>query len=89
MFNWLQIAAGAALGALVVSGPLYLIGSHNGRQQAAVDALETSVKILRERDQIDDTISAADAAALCADFGLSDADIGECVRRLAEASAEP
>lgn len=89
MFDWLKIGAGAALGALVASGPAYLYGSHNGRQQAAVAALETSVKVLRERNQIDDAISAADAATLCADLGLSVDDAAECVRRLATPDAKP
>ena len=89
MFDWLKIGAGAALGAIVASGPIYLYGKAEGRQQAAVAALEASVKVLRERNEIDDKISAADATALCADLGLSDDDEAECLRRLREADAQP
>lgn len=89
LFDAVKIAAGAALGALVVSGPLYLYGKAQGRQQAAVAALEVSVKTLRARNQIDDEISAADAARLCSDFGLSDDDAAECVRRLRQAASQP
>ncbi len=89
MFNWLQISAGAALGVIVASGPVYFYGKAEGRQQAAVAALETSVRILRQRNEIDGHGSASDAAALCGDFGLSDDDKRECVRRLGEDDAEP
>ena len=89
MFNWLQIAAGAALGAIVAAGPLYMLGRGDGRQAAAVAALEQSVRTLRERNDIDDKVSAADAAALCGDLGLSDDDEAECVRRLREADSQP
>jgi hypothetical protein len=85
LLDWLKIGAGAALGALVASGPIYLLGTHNGRQQAAVSALESSVKALHQRDKIDDEISAADAAHLCGDLGLSNDETAECVRRLGAA----
>jgi hypothetical protein len=89
LFDWLKIGAGAALGAVVAAGPVYLSGKAEGRQQAAVAALEASMKVLRERNEIDDKVSAADATALCADLGLSVDDEAECVRRLREADAEP
>jgi hypothetical protein len=89
IFDALKIGAGAALGALVAAGPVYLYGKHEGRQQAAVAALQSSVNVLRERNQIDDTISASDAASLCADLGLPDDEAAECVRRLAETPAQP
>lgn len=79
---------GAVAGAAAIWG-VYLYGKHEGRQQAAVAALQSSVKVLRERNQIDDTISAGDAASLCADFGLSDDEAAECVRRLATPDAKP
>jgi hypothetical protein len=78
----------AVAGATAIWG-VYLYGKHEGRQQAAVAALQASVNVLRERNQIDDTISASDAASLCADFGLPDDEAAECVRRLAEAPAQP
>jgi len=89
LLDWLKIGAGAALGALVASGPAYLYGAHIGRQQAAVAALEASVKALRERNDIDAAISTADAVDLCRDIGLSVDDAAECVRRLAEAPPKP
>lgn len=89
LFDWIKVGAGAALGALVAAGPVYFYGKHEGRQQAAVSALETSVQVLRERNEIDETVSAADAGRLCWDFGLSEPDHAECVRRVREASAEP
>ncbi|WP_054308564.1 hypothetical protein [Mesorhizobium sp. 1M-11] len=91
MFNWLQIGAGAALGALVAFGPAYayLYGKREGRQQAAVTALEATVKALHDRVEINASISTADAVDLCRDFGLSVDQADECVRRLREADAKP
>lgn len=79
-----QIGAGGVLEALIASAPVYLYGKHEGRQQAAVSVLETSVQVLRKRNEINETVSSADAAALCGDFGLSDDDEAECVRRVLE-----
>jgi len=87
--DWLKIGAGVAAGALLISPGVYLYGKHEGRQAAAVEALERSVEILRERETIDDEVSVADALALCADFRLPDDDEAECVRRLSGASSEP
>lgn len=84
-----QIGAGAVLGALIASAPVYLYGKHEGRQQAAVSALETSVQVLRKRNEINETVSSSDAAALCGDFGLSDDDEAKCVRRFLQADPEP
>ncbi len=89
MFNWLQIGAGAALGAFVAFGPAYLLGKREGRQQAAVTALEATVKALHDRDEINAAISTADAVDLCRDFGLSVDQAGECVRRIREADTKP
>jgi hypothetical protein len=89
LLDWLKIGAGAALGALVASGSAYLYGAHVGRQQAAVAALELSVKALRERNDIDAAISTVDAVDLCRDIGLSVDDAAECVRRLATTDAKP
>jgi hypothetical protein len=71
----------AAAGAAAIWG-VFLYGKHEGRQAAAVEALEQSVTVLRQRNKIDEAISSADAARLCTDFGLSDDETAECVRRL-------
>ena len=76
------------LGALIISG-VFAYGKSVGRNGAAVEALERSVEVLRERKEINETVSASDAAALCGDYGLSDEDQRECVRRIREASAQP
>lgn len=69
MFDWLQIAAGAALGALVASGPLYLLGTHNGRQQAAVDRLEADVDAYVKREGIDHEVDGMERYRICRDLG--------------------
>ncbi|MDR7032443.1 hypothetical protein [Mesorhizobium sp. BE184] len=87
--TWLKLAVAGLAGAALLSYGSYIVGKREGRQDAAVAALELSVKTLRDRNEIDDQVTAADAAQLCADFGLSDSDKAECVRRLVEASTEP
>jgi len=89
LFSPIGKALGAlVLGALIISG-IFTYGKSVGRQGAAVEALERSVEVLRERNEINETVSASDAAALCGDYGLSDEDKRECVRRIREASAKP
>ena len=79
---------GLVVAALVVSG-VYIYGKAVGRQGAAVEALQRSVEVLRERNQTDDEVSASDAADLCGSMGLPEQDRLECVRRLVEADAQP
>jgi len=89
LFSPIGKALGAlVLGALIISG-VFAYGKSVGRNGAAVEALERSVEVLRERKEINETVSASDAAALCGDYGLSDEDQRECVRRIREASAQP
>ncbi len=89
LLKYWQIGAGAVLGALLASAPVYLYGTSQGRQQAAVSALETSVKVLRKRNEINETVSTSDAARLCSDYGLSVDDEAECVRRVLETNPKP
>ncbi|MEZ2220780.1 hypothetical protein [Rhizobium sp. RCC_161_2] len=89
ILDYLKIGAGFALGAVLVFYPARWIGQGEGKQIAATAALSKSVTLLRERNVVNEQVSTADAAALCADFGLSDDDTAECVRRLAEAPAKP
>lgn len=87
LLDWIKLGAGAALGAAVAAGPVYFKGRNDGKASAAVAALETTVKTLRKRGEIDAEIDIADRRALCAAMGLPDADRDECVRRLEEADA--
>lgn len=82
-------AVGAAMVAVIVVGGAYTYGKAVGRQGAAVEALERSVEVLRERNQTDDEVSASDAVDLCGSMGLPEQDRLECVRRLVEADAQP
>lgn len=69
MFDWLKIGAGAALGALVASGPAYLYGKHDGRQQAAVARLEADVDAYVKREGIDHEVDGMDRYRICLDLG--------------------
>ncbi len=69
LLDWLKIAAGAALGALIASGPLYLLGTHNGRQQAAVARLQAGVDAYVKREGIDHEVDGMERYRICLDLG--------------------
>ena len=71
------------------STPAYFLGKRAGTSEAATAALEKTIELIHARDVTNAEISSADAAELCRHFGLSDDDAEQCVRRLAEATAEP
>ncbi|NTS30653.1 hypothetical protein HQ945_05245 [Phyllobacterium sp. BT25] len=47
--NWAKLAAGVALGAIVLGSAVYLAGKRDGTQQAAVQQLQSDIKAERER----------------------------------------
>ena len=79
-----QIGAGVALGVLLASGPVYLYGASQGRQQAAVAAVKETAKAYEERATTDDKVHALDAAALCLELGGLQSDCEQQLRGLAE-----
>lgn len=82
--DWLKIAAGAALGALVSAGPVYLYGAHEGRQQAAVEAIKLANEALKDRNDENASVEALDAGALCVELGGMPDDCAAELRRLGE-----
>ena len=88
IFDYIKIGAGIAIGATLAFYPAKLIGISEGKQIAATASLVKSVEVLRERNTIDDEVSASDAAALCGSFGLSDHDETECMRRIFQTNAD-
>lgn len=87
LLDWVKIGGGVIVGATLAYGPAYLHGKSAGRQEAAVASLSKSVEVLRERNVINDEVSASDAADLCRSYGLSENDLGECMRRVVDADA--
>ncbi|TDX83716.1 hypothetical protein EDE05_106125 [Neorhizobium sp. R1-B] len=83
----IKLPAAAILGAALMFFPARWIGQSEGKQMAATASLANSVQILRERNTIDEEVTASDAAALCGSYGLSDDEQAECVRRVQEADA--
>ncbi len=69
MLTWLKIGAGALLGALVATGPVYLYGKHQGRQEAAVAALQASLDAIQKREDIDHEVDRADIIDICVELG--------------------
>ena len=82
-----KLVAVMALGMVIAGVPAYFQGRAHQRQAMAVESLESSVKTLRKKGEIDAQVSSADASALCADYGLPDDEQAECMRRIREASA--
>ncbi|HWK65410.1 MAG TPA: hypothetical protein VNS34_10740 [Rhizobiaceae bacterium] len=69
LFDWLKIGAGALLGALVAAGPVYLLGNHQGRQEAAVAALQASLDAIQKREDINHEVDRADLIDICVELG--------------------
>lgn len=91
MFGLLDIPkllAAMALGMVVAGIPAYFQGKAHQRQAMAVETLESSVKILRKKGEIDAQVSSSAASDLCASYGLPIDDESECVRRLQTVAAE-
>jgi hypothetical protein len=88
LLDWLKIGTGAALGALVVSGPAYFYGAHNGRQQAAVAALEAVSQAYKDRTDENEAVEALNPGALCVELGGMPDDCAAELRRLAEDHGE-
>lgn len=74
LLKFWQIGVGAALGALLAAGPVYLYGTYQGRQQAAVAVAIETAKSYKERAEIDDKVQTLDAIALCLQLGGSMSD---------------
>lgn len=89
ILDYVKIIAGLVIGAALVFYPARWIGQSEGKQMAATAALSKSVTVLRERNVVNDQVSTADASELCNDFGLSDDDKAECVRRLQPVNTKP
>ncbi|WP_338893929.1 hypothetical protein [Sinorhizobium meliloti] len=83
-----KLAAALALGMVVAGIPAYLQGKAHQRQAMAVEALESSVNILRKKGAIDNEVSSASAADLCGSYGLPDDEERECVRRVQTPATE-
>lgn len=84
LLDYLKIGIGAALGALVAAGPIYLYGTYQGRQQAAVAALEASIKAYKDRAHENEIVEALDPVGLCVELGGLRADCEAELRRLGE-----
>jgi hypothetical protein len=82
LLDWVKIGAGVALGALVASGPLYLYGRHEGRQQAAVEAVKLAKKAYEDRNDENASVEALDPGALCVELGGVPDDCAAELRRL-------
>lgn len=85
----IKLPAAMALGAALSFYPVKWIGQSEGKQMAATASLVKSVEVLRERNTINDEITASDSGALCAAFFLPDSEEHrECLRRLATPNAD-
>jgi len=84
LLKYWQIGAGAALGALLSVGPVYLYGVSHGRQQAAVSAIKETAEAFQERANLNEAINSLDPVALCVELGGMQSDCEQQLRGLAE-----
>lgn len=68
---------GVCLGAI----GMYLLGKHDARQQAALDAAEATIEAIQKRAKVDEKIIGMDGVALCLELGGLQPDC-EQLRRL-------
>ncbi|MCX8282493.1 hypothetical protein OSJ77_20075 [Phyllobacterium sp. 0TCS1.6C] len=87
ILRYWQVGAGAALGALLAAGPVYLYGASQGRQQAAVSAALEASKAYQERAETNDKILFLDAVALCLELGGLPDECTSELRGLAKGAA--
>lgn len=86
--NWLKVAAGVLLCAVLLASGSYWLGKREGRSQAATEALAKTVEVLQSRNETNVEITSSAAVELCRHFGLPDEERIECVRRLEQADAD-
>ena len=87
ILTWLKIAAIGALCASALGTASYLAGKRVQRAEMATETLTKTVEVLQSRNDTNVEITSSAAAELCAHYGLQPDDKRECMRRLAEASA--
>lgn len=83
------VIAGVVIAFVGSNGYTYFKARADTKKELATETLAATVKVLKDRKQIDETITTSDAGALCADMGLSDDDTAQCVQRLLEADPIP
>lgn len=87
--NKYTMALAGLVGVVVVLTTTFYLGKGAGEREAAAEALARTVKVMQEREVIDEKVSRSTASELCGSFGLSDADRQQCVRRVEETQSKP
>ncbi|GGB00813.1 hypothetical protein GCM10011491_31260 [Brucella endophytica] len=82
LLKYWQIGAGAAVGALLAAGPVYLYGAAHGRQQAALSAAEATVAAISKRGDVDEKIIGMDGYRLCLELGGGMPECADQLRRV-------
>ena len=86
--SWINLAAGAVAGALLVSGPVYLNGRADGRELGRVAALEQAVKAYQQREDIDNATGNLSDTELCVILGGLPDECATVVRGLDETTGD-
>lgn len=88
MLGFLLSPIGKTLGAAVIAiaavSGVFLYGKSIGRQGAAVEALEATIKAYKDRNDENDAVEALDPFALCIELGGLPDDCRAELRRLGE-----
>jgi len=74
MLQWLNLGIGAAVGALLMFGPVYFYGKSVGKADLVAQLQEDRARIIKDGKQVDEKVYSADDATLCVVLGgcLSD-----------------
>lgn len=86
LLKFWQIGVGAALGAMLAVGPVYLYGKHAARVEAKAEQAIETAKSYKERAEINDKVQTFDAIALCLELGGKPL---ECTSELREILKRP
>jgi hypothetical protein len=82
--SWLRWALVGLAGACALFQGAYTIGKHEGRQQAAVAALEAINKAYKDRNDENASVEALDPVSLCVELGGMLSDCRASLRGMAE-----
>ena len=65
MLLWLNLGIGAAVGALLMFGPVYFYGKSVGKADLVAQLQEDRARIIKDGKQVDERVYTSDDSSLC------------------------
>ena len=69
LFDWIKVASGVVVGAILAIGPVYFYGKSVGKTEVVSELKDDRIDILKDGKKIDEEVFNSDDAALCAILG--------------------